>query len=462
MPLFLISILSNNAFLLNKYKTALNIKNYNRNVNVNYTLPDRHQEIVNKLNGFYGIVGPNLDFKNIKSLYDLFTGDGLIHGIFFDNGQISIVKHLIRTDKIIHEEKHGRIPLNIFFTLVYMFLNTIGVFPNIMGLANTAIMRVRGKYYSLFERDVPYEVDIDFKSKTISTVKKVELSKGLTHFSAHSKINDNYVIETIDYDVINRFVTYHSLAEDFTELSKNKIKCKYIPIIHDFASTSKSIIIADSALKIDLQSLFKPGFQIVLDENKPTYFHIIDKNKNSIRTVVIDKGFYIFHYANCIETDENIEIYACLYDNLSFSSLNIHGKYRKIIINKHTDHVEIETREWFEGLNLDFPVKFEDKIIMRSIINGAIDGLVIVRDMDIVKHLSFLDKFVCGEHSVLYIEGTPYLIVFLIHKVNPNLGFCGLVNLNTYENIEIPLPLSLTVGFHSIFIDKIESEKYQF
>ena len=41
---------------------------------------------IHNINGFYGMVGPNINITNIDdfTLYDVFTGDGIIHGVFFN------------------------------------------------------------------------------------------------------------------------------------------------------------------------------------------------------------------------------------------------------------------------------------------------------------------------------------------------------------------------------------------
>lgn len=58
-----------------------------------------------KISGFYGLVGPNIDKKKVNTLYELFIGDGVIQGVFFDKGKITFIKHVINTEKIQYEKK---------------------------------------------------------------------------------------------------------------------------------------------------------------------------------------------------------------------------------------------------------------------------------------------------------------------------------------------------------------------
>ena len=449
--IFLFTVSS--AFRFHNPIQRINVKSRERNEIIVNSLSERQRDIVNKISGFYGIIGPDLNYSNIKSLYDLFTGDGVIQGVFFDNGNISFVKHVIRTDKILHEERYGRLQLNMLTSAIFMFLNKLGIFPNILGLANTAITTVANRHYALFERDVPYEIGVDFKTRSVNTKQKAVMPAGLIHFSAHSKVSNNF-IETIDYDVYKQAVTYYLLNNSFSEIKSAKINCKYLPTIHDFVVTQDYIIMVDAPLRFDINAILRPGLPISLDKYKSTYVHIINKSTGDITTLDSCNSFFLFHYANVIEMIDRFEVYACLYDKLSFSSFDIHGKYRKLIIYKNTGEVDIETREWFECMNLDFPIRYGDKTIMRSIMNGFPDGLVIAKNLELIKHISFMDKFACGEHSILHIDGQPYVIVFLMHKTISNSGYISIINLSTYETIEIPIPMELSIGFHSIFIEK--------
>jgi hypothetical protein len=62
-------------------------------------LPHRHQNIIRKINGFYGVVGPSIkEYKN-ESLYEAFQSNGNVQGLFLKNGNITFVRHNIETDK---------------------------------------------------------------------------------------------------------------------------------------------------------------------------------------------------------------------------------------------------------------------------------------------------------------------------------------------------------------------------
>ena len=69
--------------------------------------------------------------------------------------------------------------------------------------------------FALNERDTPYEINIDFINKTITTGKKIKIPF-LKNFLAHSK-NNKDIIETIDYSSIIPEVTYYKMNNNFSK-----------------------------------------------------------------------------------------------------------------------------------------------------------------------------------------------------------------------------------------------------
>ena len=460
--LLILPILPIHSFFFNiPFSKKFNIKDQERNVKIKYKLPFFQQRIVNKMNGFYGIIGPDVNMTNVKTLFDLFIGDGNIQGVFFNNGELTYVKHFVQTDKLVYEEKNGRIPNDGMMNALFFFMSKVNLLPNLLGLANTAIMNVHDKSYALYERDKPYLIDIDFENKQIRTLEKMK-NVQVNHFSAHSKFDSaNNRIHSIDYKILTKTVTYHQLNDNLEPLLKINIKTKYLPIVHDFYKIQNKILVTDSPVVYDIQSLFKGEIPVKLDKNQNTIIHVLDlleantkKRKNQIPQMFkTNESFYLFHYADCKEDENVIEIYASLYDELDFSQINIVGKYRKIVLNKRTKDAVIEKNEELEQMDLDFPIKFENKIVMRHLKDKIIDGFVVCQDLRIIKKIYLKDRFCCGEPSISYIEGVPYLITLAFHFENTEQGYVILINMKNYNKIQIPIGEKLNIGFHSIFLE---------
>jgi len=448
-----------NAFfrnIINKNNKNFKISDNEIIETIDYTnVLAKDKKIISKINGFYGIIGPDIDITTTSTLYDLFLGNGNIQGVFFKNGELTFIKYFIRTEKLLFEEKYGKIPKFFMLTGFLMLMdkmipNTITKIPNTLGVANTAILNIKTKNYALFEQDHPYEIDIDFNRNQINTIGKQKIAK-IEHFSAHSKydIIENKIY-TLDYDVLKNSVEYYSMNENFDILNKIKIKTDYIPLIHDFIVLKNNILITDSPIKFKIKKLFNSNIPVSFDKNLSTKIHLINKKNGEIETYISDESFYIFHYAIHRETDNFIEIYAAVYENLDFSKLDIHGRYRKIVLNKKTKKVIIEKNPELEKYNVDFPVKVNNKIILRSLNNNKIDSFLLCEGLDIKKKIFIKDKSICGEPVVAEIDKTPYLISFAYDDLNN--GFLLFINLKNFYKIEIPIPHNINIGFHSIFI----------
>lgn len=67
-------------------------------------------------------------------------------------------------------------------TVLYMALSKMNMLPNVMGLANTALMNIEYKLYALFEQDLPYELNLDFEKQGNKHNQKKENQSNETFF----------------------------------------------------------------------------------------------------------------------------------------------------------------------------------------------------------------------------------------------------------------------------------------
>jgi len=438
------------------------------------------------INGFFGLIGPNINITKGLSLFELFTGNGILQGVFINNGEIDFVSHIINTDKIKHERIFGKMPNSIFMLPLFMFLYKIHILPNILGLSNTAILKVANKTYSLFERDLPYMININQTGKSITTVGKQPI-QGINHFSGHSKYEEsNKIINTIEYDYIRRTVSLYKLSPDFQIQLQKKIPTKYLPITHDYlvyGKNSECILFCDSPFMIDLGVFWKGQIPVVLNHERPTYIHTYNFTDNIHRIFKIsERGYYIFHYSQIEIDNDQIRIYTTLYDKLDFNHIDIHGKYKRIELNMVDGSGKICNVEDISIYNLDFPIPFCNyniKNILSHKMDTDIDISnethkgVIFRNICIFENATYINGFVimdgnslkqtmlyddlglgfCGEPQVAYdTEGVPYLLSFAYDRFTDTQGYFVMINLNTMELIKKELSIKPQIGFHSIFL----------
>ena len=409
---------------------------------------------IKQINGFYGLVGPDVDISKIKSLYELFTGDGMVHGVFLENGKITQISHKIQTEKIKYETQHGKLVNHISLQPLYMFLNKIGILPNTMGLANTSFMKVLGRFFVLFERDLPYEIAVNFENKEIYTLEKVKIGD-LENFSAHSKVNESSgKIYSLEYNVILNSVSCLILNSDMNIIQKIIVKPKYIPVIHDlwFLEKSNSTLFTDSPLEFSFKLMFESKIPVVFNAKKPTYIRVIGHKDNSHVVYYSKVGFYIFHYAEVVETDSEILIYAPVYFDMGFDKLKIHGKYSALRLDKKSREIFIYRNPELENYNLDFPIKWRDYVILRNIKRNRINGFVICKGINIIRRIFLEDRYIYGEHILYDCNGVSRIMCFGYD--NMDRGYLFLINPENGELFEFPLKKQMNIGFHSIFIPK--------
>lgn len=454
--LFILFLVRINGFIKLPFQGSLiPLKYVEMNKNILITLQPDELDVVKQIDGIYGLIGPDVEISNIENLYHLLLGNGIIQGVFFNKGELTFVKHYVRTDKFIYEEKYGKVLQHNGIHLIFFLLNKINLLPNIFGLANTALVNINKRNYALYERDLPYEVLFDFKNKVISTGNK-KFVKGIDHFSAHPTINnEENLVETIDYNVVKNTVNFHQLSSNMVIQRTFHVFTKYLPIIHDFISTKYNYIFVDAPLIVDFSSFNSKAMPVSLSQNKPTFIRVVNKITGRVRTYETPESFYIFHYAQIQEDENRIIIYAPMYDTIDFSTLDIQGRYRRLIIDKYSGKVIIEKREELENLDMDFPVCFGgDKIVFRNMKDRICEGFVICRDLEIIHKIYLENRFVCGEPRVIYLKSVPYLITFLIKNNDHNQGSLMLINLIDYKQIEIVLGVPITYGFHSFFANE--------
>ena len=413
---------------------------------------------------FFGMIGPNLRIKTIKNLFDLFTGDGVIQSAFFSNTTASphFHRHIIETNAY----RMRSVTITPRWLLQYA-MHKMQMMPTNNGVANTALLPVPllsnssiTTAYALFERDMPYLVQMDHVVGSVQTVGPVKsASAGLLTMSGHTKRYNTTHVDSIDYHMFSKKVVYHLIEErvngtslELVSQQSIPVKTHYLPVIHDFATTNRSIIITDSPLVFDLWQLFRNRLPVVFNKTAPTQIHVLNKLTGKVKRYVHHSAFYIFHYAEAQENDTHIMILAPVYDDLDFSSISIYGRYRKIIIDKRNGSIKIIKNPDLEQLNLDFPISMGNGLFLfRRIEDHVMNGFVIVDHNLRIRNTITIPKTyaLCGEPGYMKMsDGSSKIVAFLYDKTE--WGYYYSIDPETGIETMSPLHTMMTPGFHSM------------
>jgi hypothetical protein len=428
--------------------------------------------------GFFGMIGIQGITDKKQSIYEIFTKDGILQGVFLDIDEkgeqlIHPISIPINTQKRIWNIDF---PSNILTTLFFNFIRYITCNKiNLLGRANTSLMSMENnKIYALYERDLPYEIDIDFIEKKVSIGKRKWID-GIQYFSAHSKkriINNKKGVDSIEYNVLNKEVIHHIISEEGLKLLEKKtVKSQYMPFIHDFYLLQENLVWIDSPFTFSV----KKGFElpIGLDSEKPTFIHV----GNDLYT--LHKSIAIFHIAYVEETEKVIDIYTSIYKDLHFSEdiKKITGLYCCIRLYKGSQYAELIISKDLEKYNLDFPILcdnyniFENNLAKSEVvrINDVDHDYIILRNIDketkqmngflVVKKLQIIKKYflekdqsLLGEPVILYDEKIPYLFFFIKDTTK---NYIMKINLLNDEIDKQEINTSFNMGFHSVWINNI-------
>jgi hypothetical protein len=179
-----------------------------------------------------------------------------------------------------------------------------------------------------------------------------------------------------------------------------------------------------------------------MQPNKPTYIHqVIDDKTTRFYSPL---SFFLFHYADAVETHDAIELYAPIYYHLDFNTVDVHGIYTKLRLDKRTCRIALQTTFELKKYNLDFPVQWKDYIILRNIQGRTINGFVFCKGLEVHRTL-FLDLSICGEPSI--VGDTLVCLGYDAHFES----YWIQVDLNTNEIEYVKMNQTATLGFHSIF-----------
>jgi carotenoid cleavage dioxygenase-like enzyme len=409
-----------------------------------------------QIDGFFGIIGPDVPIPcKMTNLFDLFNKNGVLQGVFLSNGTIHFIRKYIKTDKKSFEDKYGEIWMNPFSLFIFELGNSLNILPNIFGLANTAFLNFQNKVFVLNERDLPYEIQVNFLKKEVQTKQKLILSPKIHHFLAHSKINKKgNLIETLDYSIFSPNINWFQLDENWVMKKQLTIHKKYNSMVHDFISFEKHILFLDSPLKMEYDLKNQISFHLSKNKNLESSLFIIEKTTGLKKKIDLGENCFLFHFGSFIEKENEIEFYGCFYDSFDFKTPKTNsGKFRKVIVNKKTNNIQIFKNNDLENYSLDFPIIYKDYTILTHSSDCKNTHFVIVKNFELHKVIDLDNKYINGEASLIEIEDQAYLICFTYKENALNLEhYLTLISIETKEHTSILLPFSLTLGFHSIFL----------
>ena len=457
------------------------------------TIQLKHDNMLfNKIqNSFFGQIGSNPKHYGDED-YHWFDGDGMIHGIFFNNSLITYQNKWIQTKRLEIESKWKK-KMYLYFgelkglrglyqILKFSFMELLGFLPQAKGTANTAMLKWKKRVFALHEGDMPYELNIDHENFNISTSGRFfneHLYSATAHPIIDKKRNLLYLYGYNNYNFLDGNFIFNIFDEDMNLLDQKNITLINNGMTHDVGFTGDDIIIPDMPLKYDVNRIIKEELPLYFDKEKGnTRFGVFNVEKrDDPRWFDFDENFFIFHFSKSYKKGNEYIIYACVMDNLfmedfvELDNINneehlIRGKLRlkEIHLNLDTNKTHIVENNELENLNLDFNYNLDFPVQSSKNSNyvycaifdsglGYIKGYVkidIFNFKNSKPRLFLFEKNTYGnsEAQVVIIDDVEHLVTFTNNNSHSYISLINMEN-GTIENIEIPT--RIPPGFHSIY-----------
>lgn len=333
-------------------------------------------------------IGPNPMFEP-EGGYHLFDGDGVAHWVEFyrDNeGALKANYHnrYIRTLKLEAEERAGRSlfmkvgdfskPFALLKVMYSGFLQSVGVLPSIpkshLSVANTNIIRHASNTMALCESGLPYSINLS--GSRLETI-GVDSFGGFLEdsFTAHPKVNP---LDSRMYGFGSdgsHTITVYVFGPDGSPETKFPVEFREPVLMHDFAITSKHMLLLDMPLVYNMKLLCKGRIPVEFDPCFSSRIGVLDKDDttgSSIRWFEVPgEPFMVSHVVNAYCESGKITLVSCDMKTISLSDVcSSISVLHRTAIDLDTGSVSREPLLSHVDKSLDFPVINKSKTGLKN------------------------------------------------------------------------------------------------
>lgn len=259
-------------------------------------------EIPAGLAGAFYRNGPNPQFDP-RDQYHWFSGDGMIHAVFVEDGKATYRNRYVRTPKWLAENAAGR-------ALYGTFGNPMTSDPSVVGkdggVANTNIVWHGGRLMALEEAHPPFELDpVTLESKgyrneyrgRVTAHPKMDPETGEMVWFAYS-VGDTPFTNTVSYGVTNA-------AGEVTR--RDDFEAPFCSMVHDFLVTRSHVLFPILPLTGSLPRVMSGGPAFAWEPDKGSHIGVMkrDASVDTLRWFTTDP-LYVFHPMNAWEEGDKI------------------------------------------------------------------------------------------------------------------------------------------------------------
>lgn len=260
-------------------------------------------EIPRDLRGAYFRNGPNPKAPP-KGMHHWFDGEGMIHGVWFEDGRARYANRYIRTGDFLAEQ-NGAEPMPGIFERARDVAGRPTVYKD---NANTDIVVHNGRLLALwYISGQPVALDLE----TLETVRTETFGDKLPkNVSAHSKV-DPFTGEMVffDYALYEPTMSYGTVSAGgrLTQFQEIDLPGPRLP--HDMGLTENYVILHDLPVIFSESAIRNRMWQIHV-ANQPTRFGVAPRRGGAVKWFEFPTC-YIYHVINAWEEGDEVVMAAC-------------------------------------------------------------------------------------------------------------------------------------------------------
>jgi carotenoid cleavage dioxygenase-like enzyme len=259
-------------------------------------------EIPAGLAGAFYRNGPNPQFEP-RDAYHWFSGDGMIHGFFVEDGKVRYRNRYVRTPKWELEHAAGR---SLFGT----FGNPMTTDPSAMGadsgVANTNIVWHAGRLLALEEGHKPFELD----PVTLAPIGYADDYRG--NVTAHPKLDPEtgemvWFAYSAGPSPLNATMSYGVTDKSGAVARRQDFEAPFASMVHDFLVTKRHALFPILPLTMSLERAMGGRPPIAWEPDKGSHVGVMARGADvsTMRWFTTD-ACYVFHPMNAWEEGDKI------------------------------------------------------------------------------------------------------------------------------------------------------------
>lgn len=259
-------------------------------------------ELPRELRGMFVRNTPNPRFEPIGK-YHWFDGDGMVHGVAFDDGKARYVNKWIQTEGLQAEVAAG----HALWTGILETPRPGAPKKPLKDTANTDLIVHRGRLYATWWlAGTPYELDVT----DLSTKGPERFDGKLTGgFSAHPKVDPRTgEMVFFDFNLMKPpFMRYGVVDKDGQLVRYVPIEIPAPHILHDCAITERFSVLFDLPLGWDMEALKAGKRKIKFHRDQASRFGVIPRHGDNSSICWFDvETCYIYHMINAWEDGDDL------------------------------------------------------------------------------------------------------------------------------------------------------------